>query len=79
MWGRDFSVHEEGDGYKIVSNNKIALTVKPNATSTMIKLEVFNDLVPNEPRKIEFRISDESVGVTPSENRNHTLTILDDD
>lgn len=85
---QDFAIKDyPSDGCVILNQKKgespsykIALTVMPNATSARIRLVIWgDDLVPNPPRTIQIRISDETVGVTPSDNRTHTLTILDHD
>lgn len=76
------SLGEYGDrpysGVRLV-DNKILLTVMPNTPSASIPIYFIDDLVLHPSRKIELRISDESVGITPSDNRNHTLTMLDND
>jgi len=68
-----------GGDAKVLYDNKLVVYVMANTTSTTVGLNLSSDYTLNPARTIQFRISDESVGITPSENKNHTLTILDDD
>lgn len=62
-----------------VSNQTLVFNIEPNVTSVIIDLTTINDLGPNSPRIVQLQISDRSVGITPSQNRNHSITIVDDD
>ncbi len=66
-------------GKDYLIDNKSILTVGPNITSATLVLTFLNDFVPTGSRTIHLQISAESVGVIPSEKKNHSITILEDD
>jgi hypothetical protein len=76
---QDYSISTYAGDAQILSDNKIVVNVLPNVTSATIGLHLANDFVSNPSRTIQFQISVESVGIVPSEKKNHSITIVDDD
>ena len=60
-------------------NSTIVVYVGPNVNNSIVRLKPINDLIPNGKRKIELKISDRCVGITPSNKTTHSFTLIEND